>query len=218
MIHGRLWANLLIALVVTLAPVRAQENKSDAEKPADPPQEPKQKIIKVEEVAGKLTKVDLKKNSITVQVTYTVPDPGAQKRIQQLSSELNSASRIGNAAARSRRMSDLQAQINQQSSKVKQEHKDVVLRTGEDMVVRLKSPPVEYDENGKHKKYTNDELKELKGPNHEWGYTADSTQLRTGQSIKVYVGKKKTDKSKDKAATDNTPFVYKIHIYSEVKK
>lgn len=222
MIRRLLWTSFLCGLLVTLAMARAQDNaqekKSDSEKPAEPPPEPKQKITKLDEVIGKLTKIDFKKNSMTIQVAYSVPDPGAQRRIQQLNSELSSASRITNPSARSRRVSDLQAEINRQSAKVKEEHKDVVLTTGEDMDVRLKTPPLDYDENGKRKKYTDQELKELKGPNHEWGYSGDPTQLKTGQSLKAYIGKKKMDKSKEKEAGGNPHFVYKIHIYSEVKK
>jgi hypothetical protein len=115
-------------------------------------------------------------------------------------------------------MSDLQAEINRQTSKVKHDHKDVVLTLGDDPHVRLKSPPVEYDENGKRIKHTEAELKELKGPRNEWGYTGDKDQLKTGQSLKAYVGKKKMEKRKEKEAGGNPPLVYKIHIYTEVKK
>ncbi len=119
---------------------------------------------------------------------------------------------------RARRISDIQAEINRQSSKVKQDHKDVVLTLGEDPHVRLKTPPVEYDENGKRKKYSSEELKEMKSPKNEWGYTGEMDQLKAGQSIKAYVGKKKMEKSKEKDAGANPTFVYKIHIYTEVKK
>jgi flagellar basal body-associated protein FliL len=218
MIRRLLWTSLLAGLVVTLAMARAQEKKSDDEKPAEPPPEPKEKIVKVDEVSGRLTKMDTKKNTITIQVTFVVPDPAAQRRIEQVRNELSSASRITNAAARSRRMSDLQAEINRQTSKVKQDHKDVALTLGDDPHVRLKSPPIEYDENGKRIKHTEAELKELKGPKNEWGYMGDTSQLKTGQSLKAYVGKKKMEKSKEKEAGGNPPFVYKIHIYTEVKK
>jgi hypothetical protein len=218
MIRKVIGIGVLGGLVVMLAMARAQEKKSDTEKPAEPTPEPKEKIVTVDKVAGKLTKVDTKKNKITVQVTFAVPDPAAQRRIDQLRSELSNASRITNAAARSRRMSDIQSEINRQASKVKQDHKDVELTLGDEFDVRLKSPPVEYDENGKRKKHTDEELKELKGPKNEWGYSGDKDQLKTGQSLKAYVGKKKMDKSKEKEAGGNPLFVYKIHIYSEVKK
>jgi len=213
-----LGTSFLGVFLVTLAVAQVQDKKSDSEKPTDPPPEPKEKIVKVEEVVGRLTKVDLKKNSITVQVTFAVPDPAAQRRIDQLHAELSSASRITNAAVRARRISDIQAEINRQSSKVKQDHKDVVLTLGEDPHVRLKTPPVEYDENGKRKKYSSEEPKELKGTKNEWGYTGDLDQLKTGQSLKAYVGKIKMEKSKEKDAGGNPTFVYKIHIYTEVKK
>jgi hypothetical protein len=222
MICRFVWTSLLGGLVATLALARAQDEapdkKTDSEKPAESTPEPKQKIVKVDEVVGKLTKLDTKKSTMTIQVTFAVPDPAAQRRIDQLRSELSSASRITNAAARARRMADIQAEIDRQSSRVKQDHKDVTLTLGDEPHVRLKSPPVEYDENGKRKKYTSDELKELKGTNSEWGYTSDMGQLKTGQSLKAYVGKKKMEKSKEKEAGGNLPYVYKIHIYSEVKK
>ena len=217
MIRGILSTSLPVLLIV-LAATAAQDKKPDADLPADPPLPPKPKIVKLDEVIGRLTKVDKKKNTLTIQVTYSVPDPKAQSQIQHLNSELASASRIPNPSARARRISDLQSQINSQSSRVKQEHKDVTLTLGEDLNVRLKSPQVEYDENNKRKKHAPEELKELKGPGNEWGYIGDLSQLQSGQSIKVYVGRKKVDKSKDKVATDTSPFVYKIHVYSEVKK
>jgi hypothetical protein len=216
MIRQLLSTVLLIGIIVAMAAARAQDKEAD--KSSDPPPEPKPKIVKVDETTGRLTKVDLKKNSLTIQVTITKPDPAAQSRIQQLNAELAAAGRIPNPAARARRVSDLQSQINSQASRVKQEHKDITLTLGEDLDVRLKTPPVEYDENSKKKKHSTEELKELKGPGNEWGYPGDPTQLASGQSIKVYVGRKKIDKSKDKDPADHTPFVYKIHIYSEVKK
>ncbi len=206
MIRGILSTSLPVFLIV-LAATAAQDKKPDADQPADPPPPPKPKIVKLDEVVGRLTKVDKKKNTLTIQVTYSVPDPKAQSQIQHLNAELASASRIPNPSARARRVSDLQSQINSQASRVKQEHKDVTLTLGEDLNVRLKSPPVEYDENNKRKKHTPEELKELKGPGNEWGYSGDLSQLQSGQSIKVYVGRKKVDKSKDKQTTDTTPFV-----------
>ena len=217
MIRGILSTSLPVLLIV-LAAVRAQDKKPDADQPADPPLPTKSKIVKLDEVIGRLTKVDKKKNTLTIQVTYSVPDPKAQSQIQHLNSELASASRIPNPSARAHRIADLQSQINSQASRVKQEHKDVTLTLGEDLDVRLKTPPVEYDENNKRKKHTPEQLKELKGPGNEWGYTGELSQLQSGQSIKAYVGRKKVDKSKDKVAADTTPFVYKIHVYSEVKK
>jgi hypothetical protein len=213
-----LWTSLFVGLLMALAAAAKQDKKPDADQPADPNPPPKPKIIKLDEVVGRITKIDLKKNSLTIKVTITKPDPKAQSQIQHLQSEMATASRIANPAARARRISDLQSQINSQSQRVKQEHKDIALTLGEDLNVRLKSPPTEVDENGKRKKHSPEELKELKGPGHEWGYTGDPSQLHPGQDIKVYLGRKKVDKTQDKKTADTTPFVYKIHVYSEVKK
>ena len=218
MIRQMFWTSLLVGLLMALATAAVQDKEPEADQPVEPNPPPKPKITKLDEVVGRLTKIDLKKNSLTIQVTITKPDPKAQSQIQHLQSEMATASRITNPAARARRIADLQSQMNSQSQRVKQEHKDVTLTLGEDLNVRLKSPPTELDENGKRKKYSPEELRELKGPNHEWGYTAEPSQLHPGQDIKVYLGRKKIDKTQDKKTADTTPFVYKIHVYSEVKK
>ena len=55
-----LGTSFLGVFLVTLAVAQVQDKKNDSEKPSDPPPEPKEKIVKVEEVVGRLTKVDLK--------------------------------------------------------------------------------------------------------------------------------------------------------------
>jgi hypothetical protein len=102
---------------------------------------------------------------------------------------------------------------------------DVELQAADDMKVRLLQPPTAFDDNGKPKKYTKKELDELKGPDKKLpGYTATFENLRPGQSVKVYLGKKKDsgkssakDPDKD-TKSDKRPLVTMIVILREPAK
>jgi hypothetical protein len=68
------------------------------------------------------------------------------------------------------------------------------------IVVRRQNPPVEYDDKGNVKKFTKEELEQLKGKDKTLpGYTAAYEDLKAGQMLKVYVAKPKSDKKDDKA-------------------
>jgi hypothetical protein len=90
----------------------------------------------------------------------------------------------------------------QQIFKVVTNKKDVDFRAAEDVKVRTVNPPVSYDEKGNVKKYTREELKELKGkdPNLP-GYESSLDRLQTGQYVKVTLARPKepsrSDKDKD---------------------
>lgn len=84
-------------------------------------------------------------------------------------------------------------------------HQEVELQADDDIKVRLKNAPVQFDDKGKPKQLTADELKELKGPDPSLpGYQADFSDLKTGQLVRVSLARKKTsddaDKEKDKDA------------------
>jgi hypothetical protein len=90
----------------------------------------------------------------------------------------------------------------QQLFKVVTSKKDVDFRAAEGVKVRTLNPPVAYDEKGNVKKYTREELKELKGKDTSLpGYESSSDRLQTGQSVKVTLSNpkepSKSDKDKD---------------------
>lgn len=63
-------------------------------------------------------------------------------------------------------------------------HEDVHLAPTEDVLVRRYHPPVEFDDKGKMKKHTAEELKALKEPHPTLvGYTAAFTDLKKGQVV-----------------------------------
>ena len=61
------------------------------------------------------------------------------------------------------------------------------LAAADDLKVRVLYPPPTTDERGNPKKYTAKELKALKGPGNEWGYTADFDSLKPGQTVRFYL-------------------------------
>jgi hypothetical protein len=92
-------------------------------------------------------------------------------------------------------------------------HLDYHLEPTDDMVVRLLSLPQQYDDKGYPKKYTADELKELKGDNPKLiGYQGSVDDLKSGQQVRVYLlrevpppkGNAQPDKS-DNAANPDKP-------------
>ena len=69
-------------------------------------------------------------------------------------------------------------------------HIDYQLEPTGDMIVRLMSPPLQYDDKGFPKKYTAGELKEMKGDNPKLvGYNGDVNDLKNGLQVKVSVVK-----------------------------
>jgi hypothetical protein len=101
--------------------------------------------------------------------------------------------------------------------------KDVDFQPTDDMKVRMMNPPAKF-ENGKVKRYTAKELKEMRGDGKLPGYSADLESLHADQIVQLHLVRKKdapkpkaTGKSKDKAASEDLPQIKMIVILSEVK-
>ena len=71
---------------------------------------------------------------------------------------------------------------------------DVKVMTIDDVKVRTKNPPVQYDDKGNKKKFTSKELKELKGDPKLPGYSAEFNDLKQNQVVEVSLVRKKSDK------------------------
>jgi len=73
---------------------------------------------------------------------------------------------------------------------------NVKVMTVDDVKVRTKNPPVQYDDKGNKKKYTQKELQELRGSDKKLpGYTAGFEDLKTNQYVQVTLVRKKSDKA-----------------------
>lgn len=94
--------------------------------------------------------------------------------------------------------------------------KDVDLILADDVKVRVGAPPREFDDKGGIKKYTPEELKNLKGSDTKvWGYASDTNALKTGDVVRVIVGRKKSTASKSKGVVPDEPTVRLIYILKD---
>jgi hypothetical protein len=170
------------------APTEKDEPKKDAPNPADAkgkdapkpeakieskktevPEkpEPKEKLIPLGQLVGKLMRVEGAQRYITIQLTqsYIAPSGG------------------GRPTGKGR--PNITAQV-------KQSTRDVELQASDDLIVRVANPPTDFDDKGRPKRRTAQELKELKGPNPKLpGYNAEFESLKPDQIVQVTVAKKK---------------------------
>jgi hypothetical protein len=201
-------------------PVGADDKKPDpAKMPADK-KEAASKMIAAGELSGKLLNVEAAKKTINLEVTvaYAVPNLGA---IQAMANaKLQLATTRDPNTARSLMLQIAQNEAN--AYQLKKESHTIDIETGDDLKVRMKDPPIAFDEKGKPKKYTQAELKELKGDPKLPGYAGDFDSLRPGQIVTVKLMKMKdTPKAKPTKDTDkdlsgdNKPMATMVIIIAE---
>jgi hypothetical protein len=82
-------------------------------------------------------------------------------------------------------------------------HQDIHVQPADDVRVRTKEPPLQFDDKGKPKPYTAQELRELKGsdPNLP-GYAGDYSELKPGQIVRVHLSRN-TAADREKPETRN---------------
>jgi hypothetical protein len=148
-------------------------------------------------------------NSLTLIVEYQEMQPktpnakgnnnannAANRQMQNFQNQMNSANRIKNPAQRAARVQQIQAQM--QVAAMKQANnfkmvtkkKDVDVVMANELQVRVQDPPQEFDEKGKAKKFTAEELKKLKGPGNLWGYPGEIDKIKPGAILQVFLYKK----------------------------
>jgi hypothetical protein len=220
----------LLAALLTLAlgstGRSADDNKkTDAKLPGDQ-KEAYDKMVSTGQLTGKLTHWgEGSQKYMTVQVTvkYGVPNVDAARNIANLQKQAAEASRDPNPVNRANRLNNIQYELLKNQKvliTVKEESKNVELQASDDMKVRVKELPPVFDEKGKVKKLSPKELKERKGDTKLPGYTAELSDLKSNQTVTVYLAKKKDtkpakDKNKDEAALENRPQVTMIVIEAE---
>ena len=161
------------------------------------------------EVPGKLMTIPDAGSTFTVRIEYQEVDPksNAQSQInktqQKEQQELNRLAQLQQEALNARNPRDqarkLQlyqqelARLQQTASqavKVVAAHKDVNFETPEDVKVRSMTLPEVFDDKGAPKKYTKEEIDKLKDPKLP-GYATTVDQLKKGQTVKLYLVKRK---------------------------
>jgi hypothetical protein len=73
-------------------------------------------------------------------------------------------------------------------------HQELEIRVADDVVVRFKKVPRQFDDKGKPVTPNHEQLQALKGDPKQPGYAADYGDLKAGQIVQIRLGKKKMPK------------------------
>lgn len=190
------WAGFVLVIAFTSTFTAAAQDKKDLDKKVEKKDEKKDdKVVKAGDFTGTIITLGENKE-LTVKVTlkYMEPNASAFQNHQNYMRRAVEISRNQNPFERQRQMAQLQIDIanNQRNMyTAKEVHKDIPLQPSENLVIRAMHPPLAFDDKGNPRKYTDKELKEMKGEGNLPGYKADWDQLRTGQIVSVSYGRKK---------------------------
>jgi hypothetical protein len=225
---------LLVSALALVSLALAADDKKDAEQPSPKEKlETKEKVMSAGEVTGKVIKVEGEQKRFTLRVEFLELNQQALAQHQlNLARRRQDILRNPNPVDRQRQLQQLAVDAQRPPANLYQKgHKDVELQAADEIKVRQSQPPVDFDEKGRPKKYTAQELKELKGPGNLPGFPAEFDSLKADQVVKVYLAKRKDaprgqgkDKDKDRDLFgdnkfgDNKPQVTMVVILGEVPK
>jgi hypothetical protein len=178
----RIAAFVLTGVLLSLPALSAEDKdkKADPKKAKDANTE---KMVKAGVVTGKVMEVIEAKKSIRIQVTLQVPKLNlyALQSIQHAQSQLaqaNSPQAMINA-----RYALAQAQAGLYT--IENVQKVYELQVTDEVKVRMNNPPARFDYKGRIKRYTQKELKELKGNDKRPGFPAEFSNLKQDQIVQV---------------------------------
>lgn len=226
------WAGLALLIGLTL-PLAAADDAKDKKKDLDK-EKPKEaeKLVPLGQYTGVLTSIGGSDKLLTVKITirYMEPNASAFQNQQNLIRRQAEVMRQPNPIERQRQLAQLAYDMaqNQRNLYTKKEvSKDVDVQVADGAKVRSINPPLAFDDKGNPRKYTQKELKELRGDEKLPGYNSDLDALRTGQTVTLSLATKKDanparQKGKDldkdlekKLLDDNRPYATMIVIVSE---
>lgn len=200
MLHSLRWMGLLVLLTFVFPAVRAADEKKDADKPAVKKEDPKKKDGDQGDKDDKKDPKDAKDPKKGEKGDK--PEP-KEKYFQIGQPVLGTLMKVENGL----RVFVMTKQRVVNGKQISVQDKQVDFEIGDDMQVRIESPGLAFDDKGRIKKYTQAELDEMKGADKKaWGYTADADALKQGQTIRIYLGKRKSTPKTE------PPVVYMIHI------
>jgi hypothetical protein len=162
--------------------------------------EPVEKLVPVGQLVG--TVEDLSEGRMKLRVTYRHLEPNREAQAnylrerQQLLARQQAALLNPNPAQRYQDLLGvvqdalrLQGQP-QAFFNVREQHQDLDVTLPEDVKVRVPAPPVAFDDEGRARRYTAEELKQLKGTEGLPGYPSDLDSLKQGQRVLVVLARK----------------------------
>jgi hypothetical protein len=144
--------------------------------------------VTVTKVAGKVSAVYEDKRKLRISVAVPKLDAGQVNALMQ--------AKLSYANAQARRDYNGMAQASNQMQQAQArlyttENKDVEVQGIDDVVVRLNQPKPDFDDKGRPKKLTKEELKEAKGDPKLPGYKAEFSDIQTEQVVQITVVRKR---------------------------
>ena len=201
-------ALVLGLLAVAWPALAADAPKDNADKP-EAKDQPAEKMIPLGQVGGVIKNTGGSQKVLTLEVTqqFLELNPGAEAHLAREQEDLLRRQRqilaTRNPVTRQKEMIGLirevqRMQVNQQNLfHIKEVKKDVEVVPADDVKVRTLQPPVVYDDKGYPKKYTQDELKAMRGDGKLPGYGSDLDSVQPGQVVIAYLARKKPGAAKE---------------------
>jgi hypothetical protein len=175
------------------ADAKPDEKKPDAKKDLDkpPPPPPAERGTKVGPFNGKVMAVYEAKKSLRIQIQVPTLNQGAVTAYAQAELQYQQAAARRDANGMRNALTNM---ARQEANLYTMQAKDFELTTTDEVKVRLLHPPVAFDDKGKLKKYTQKELKELKGNDPKLpGYSGEFSDIQTDQVVQVTLLRKKSE-------------------------
>jgi hypothetical protein len=212
------------------------DNKKQGQGKTVPTTEEDYKSLSNAQIIGKIVNAQASDKTLTLEIEYSLLQPKGKKsaskaspavaqlyRAQQQMLQQQMAGR--NTAVSARHLLQLQ----QHSVRVghlgagsggagphftiKTERKQFDLQAEDNVRIRIAKLPLQVDDNGKPKPYTDTELKERKGADPTLpGYASTFEELKAGQVVKIKLGRSKPAKAKDEPSSDDHPRITMIVI------
>lgn len=147
---------------------------------------------------GKITKLKDSNRTFTLELKGGQRDPQrVAANDYHYAARMLEISQERNPQSRQRQVVELQFDMQRRrNDEIVTRTQHVDFTAEENVKVRVKDPPPEYDDKGNLKKPTKADLKKLKGPDATLpGYTAEFENVHVGQYVQVYLPKPKAAKN-----------------------
>jgi hypothetical protein len=173
---------------------KADDKKAD-DKKADDKKDDRKDWVPAGKMNGELVNVDESKKTLKVKLTTEVRtlNQGEAQALTQAEADYARAVAQKNPQAASQAMQNI-AVHQRNLYKVEQKSQEVEVPTLDDVKVRIPTPAVVFDDDGKIKKPTSEELKKLKGDPSLPGYPGEFSSLHAGQKVTITLLRKKDAK------------------------
>jgi hypothetical protein len=167
--------------------------KKDEKK--DPEEKKDKDWVKAGQMSGELVNINDSKKTIKVKLTTEIRtiNQGEAQGLAQAEANLQRAIAGRDANGVRQAQQDIVTHT-RNLYKLEKKTQEVEVPTLDDVKVRIPAPPVAYDDDGKIKRYTTEELRKLKGDPPLPGYPGEFNNLHSGQMVTITLMRKKDAK------------------------